>query len=213
MVSMLPLSKLAGFPVDASHKFRINGQSYRLNESGAKAIVLAVELLHRRASLQSLLPLRSEIRSVELGNCKAALSYLIEMTSNHDLRVIAIWLRGRCGGYVGSQTIAKFAQSEEERIRFLAAKAMQSMGVWSTLATMARNDPSERVRRIAAPRPPRKFRDRLCNFSKNVEPIPHSPKQRELFWSTLIDLRNPVRKKSVDFIRRLLERIRNMVRT
>ena len=61
--------------------------------------------------------------------------------------------------------------------------------------------------------PPRKFRERLCDFSKNVEPIPHSPKQRYLFWSTLIDVRNPKRTKSVEFIRRLLERIRNLVHT
>lgn len=211
MRSMAPLSNLAGFPVEASHQFRINGQSFRLNASGVKAIELAVELHYRRTSLQSLLPMRSKIRDVEFDSCKAALSYLIEMTSNNNLRVIAIWLRGRCGGYVGTQTIAKFAQSEDERMRYLAAKAMQSMGVWSTLASMAKNDPSERVRRIAATRPPRKFRERLCDFSKNVESIPHPPKQPDLFWSSRIDVRNPMRTKSVEFIRRLLERIRNLV--
>ena len=206
---MSPISKLAGFPVEANRKIEINGQRYRIGNAGVKAIQLAVELLHRRMSFQSLLPLRSEIRECELDNCKAALSHLIEMTPNHNLRIIALWLRGRCGGYVGSQAIAQIAKSEDEKIRYLAAKAMQSMGSWSTLAVMNKNDPSERVRRIAALRAPRNFKERLSSFSKNVESIPHSSMHASLFWSSLIDLHNPVRTKSVEIIRRLLARIRN----
>ena len=205
---MSPLSKLAGFPVHATHKIQINGQSYRIGDHGVKAIELAVELLDRRTRFQSLLPLRFEIRACELDSCKAALSHLIEMAPNYNLKIIALWLRGRCGGYVGSQMIAKFAESHDEKTRYLAAKAMQSMGVWSTLSVMSKSDPSERVRRIAATRPPRKFRERLSSFSNNLESIPYATKQSGLYWSSLIDLSNPIRTKSLELIRRLLERIR-----
>ncbi len=210
---MSPINKLAGFPVEAGHKIYVNGQRFRVGNPGVKAIELAVELLDHRTRFQSLLRFRSAIRECETESCRAALSHLIEMTPSHDMRIIALWLRGRCGGYVGSQMIAKLAESEEERVRFLAAKAMQKMGVWATLADMAKNDPSERVRRIAAPRSTRKFRERLSSFSLNVESIPHTAKQRELFWSSEIDLRNPVRSKSLDFIRRVLLRIKNSVRS
>ena len=211
MVAMSPISALAGFPVVASHKIQINGQSYFVGQSGVNAIELAVELLHRRMTFQSLLPLRSEIRNVELESCKAALSHLIEMTSNKDLKLIAIWLRGRCGGYVGTQTVARFAQSEDERMRYVVAKALQNMACWNTLASMAKYDPSDRVRRVAAARPLRKFRDRLNSFAKNLELLPHSSKPKGLVWSSSIDLRNPIRSKSVELIRKLLERIRNLV--
>lgn len=210
---MSPISKLAGFPVEAGSKIYVNGQRYRVGYPGVKAIELAVQLLDHRTRFQSLLGFRSAIRKCESESCRAALSHLIERTPSHDLRIIALWLRGRCGGYVGSQMIAKLAESEEERVRFLAAKAMQKMGVWATLANMANNDPSERVRRIAAPRSPRKFRERLSNFSVNVESIPHTAKQRELFWSSEIDVRNPVRSKSLEFIRRVLLRIKSAVRS
>jgi len=153
---MSPISKLAGFPVEVGHKIQINGQTFRIGTPDIKAIELAVELLDLRTRFQSLLELRNEIRMCETENCRATLSHLIAMTPSQNLRTIALWLRGRCGGYDGSQLIAKFAESEDEKIRFLAAKAMQKMGVWSTLAVMAQKDPSDRVRRVAAPRAPRK---------------------------------------------------------
>ena len=210
---MPPINSLAGFRVQATSKIQINGQTYRIGDQGVKAIELAIELLDRRTRFQSLLSLRSDIQSCKLDNCKAALTYLIERTPNYNLKIIALWLRGRCGGYVGSQLIAGFADSQDEKMRYLASKAMQRMGVWSTLADMAKNDPSERVRRIAATRPPRKFRERLSTFSNNLEEIPHTTKQRGLFWSSAIDVRRPIGTKSVELIRLLLERIRRLQRS
>ena len=210
---MSPINSLAGFSVQATSKIQINGQTYRIGDHGVTAIELAIEMLDRRMRFQSLLTLRSEIRSCELDNCKAALTYLIKRTPNYNLKIIALWLRGRCGGYVGSQTIAKFAESDDEKMRYLAAKAMQSMGVWSTLAVMAKSDPSERVRRIATTRPPRKFRERLSNFSSSLESLPCSTNQRGLFWSSLIDIGSPIGTKSVELIRHLLERIRSVQRS
>jgi len=77
---MSPISKLAGFPVEAAHKIHVNGQSFRVGYYGVQAIELAVELLDLQTRFQSLLKLRHEIRKCESENCRAALSHLIEMT-------------------------------------------------------------------------------------------------------------------------------------
>jgi hypothetical protein len=206
---MSSANNLVGFPVKATHKFRINGAKYRIGNTGVKAIELALELLRRQRSSESLLALRPLIRDCTQGDCKAALSLLIEQTPNHELKKIAIWLRGRLGGYIGSKAISNQVHSEDEKMRFVAAKALRRMNGWSTLAVVSEIDPSERVRRIATLSAPRQFRERLSGFSKNVETIPVSPKPISMFWSRLIDLNNPIRTKSIELIRRLLVRIRD----
>ena len=146
------LNDLAGFKVDASHNFLWNGRLYLVGNSGIKAVGLAVELLERRMNGQSLIPRLEEIRNLKSTDCKVVLCCLIANTLNSDLRIIAIWLRGLCGGYVGSQIIAKFAQKGDERTRRISTQAMKRMGVWSTLEFIAQNDSSDRVRRLAAAR-------------------------------------------------------------
>ena len=64
--------------------------------------------------------------------------------------------------------------------RRVSTKAMQRMAVWSTLEFIALNDSSDRVRRLVASRPPRRFGERLSSFAKSVEAIPYSPKQKDL---------------------------------
>jgi hypothetical protein len=84
---------------------------------------------------------------------------------------------------------------------------MKRMSVWKELEEIARSDPSERIRRIAATRHPRRFTDRLHTFSANVEVIQVTKTKRPLFWSTLIDIAHPVRAKSAEVIRQILKRI------
>ncbi len=205
------LNELAGFKVVSTYKFLCNGRLFRIGYSGVGAVVLAVELLERRRNGQSLIPELEKIRSLKSSSCKLGLCCLIANTPNYDLRIIAIWLRGLCGGYVGSQIIAKFAQQGDEITRRVSTKAMQRMAVWSELDLIAQNDSSDRVRRLAASRPARRFTDRLSRFTENIEAIPYSPKQKDLFWSSLIDLDGPIRTKSVEFIRQVLRRIHKLV--
>ena len=208
---MPKLNELAGFTVAGSSKFFCNGRLCRIGNPGVEAVEFAVELLELRKKGHSLIPQIEKIRNLKSTDCKLGLCCLITNTPNSDLRIIAIWLRGLCGGYVGSQIIAKFAQQGDEITRRVSTKAMQRMAVWSELDLIAQNDSSDRVRRLAASRPARRFTDRLSRFTENVEAIPYSPKQKDLFWSSLIDLKGPIRTKSVEFIRQVLLRIHKLV--
>jgi len=80
-----------------------------------------------------LFALRGEIRTVRKTQCKAVLTHLVNVTTNGKLRLIAIWLRGQCGGYLGKKAIAKLPSADSEAVRLKVAGALQRMSDWSTL--------------------------------------------------------------------------------
>lgn len=206
------LRPLLGFPLESSHKFRLVGRTHRVGPSGVKALRLAVEILTFTEANRSLLPLRTKIRAVRMTNCKAALTHLVEATPDPRLRRIAIWLRGQCGGYIGTEVLAQFAGDDDHRIRAAVAKSLQRMSAWTLLRDISCGDSSERVRRLASPRVSRDFSTRLHQYTERVLPIPIPPHNRFLYLSPLLNLYNPIRIKSTELIRMFLERIREMVR-
>lgn len=66
-----------------------------------QAIKLAVTILWMTEHKRSLFSLRRDLRAMRKSRCRAALTHLIEVTTNDRLRLIAIWMRGQCGGYQG----------------------------------------------------------------------------------------------------------------
>ena len=200
-----------GVTVDRSHVFQLRGQSYRVRGSGLQAIELAFEILRYVQAKQSLLPLRSKIRGLRLKSCTAAIAYMIEATTDRRLRLIAIWLRGQCHGHIGISVIAKFAADNDVRTRMAVAKALRNLNEWSVLRMMATYDHSERVRRLASPRSTEVFSARLGEFTKSVASNCVSRHRRFLYVSPLFEMQAPARRKSAEFIRQVLDRIRSLV--
>jgi hypothetical protein len=77
---------------------------------------------------------------------------------------------------------------------------------------MAEDDPSERVRRLASPRVRGSFSSRLHTYSGTLTPIPPSMRPRYLVLSPFFELHRPIRRKSHELIRAMLERIQRLVR-
>ena len=193
---MVPVDNI-GFPVFSWHCFRVHRRWYRVGTEGVKAVTLAAEILRLVESRQSLLPLRARIRAMRMKDCKAALAHLVQATPDRRLRLIAIWLRGQCGGYIGAEIIANFARDDDERTRVAVVKALQRMRDWNVLELVSVNDASERVHRLALPRVPRNFTTRLHKYAENVSPIAVCPRPRFLYLSPLLDLHKPLRTRSL----------------
>ena len=216
-MSKLDLDEVAGF--NASNwrtMIRIGRVRYRIRPEGVVAIKLAVEIWRMTEQNRPLFALRNDIRAVRKTLCKAALMHLIKVTKNEKLRLIAIWLRGQCGGYVGTEILAELSTADAEVVRLKVAGALQRMSGWGVLERMSASDPSLRVRRLASSREPRTFHSRLREYVDKSTLLPVVAKDtalvRDLYVATDFELTQPKAPKSVEFIRQVLERIRFLVR-
>ena len=212
---ILDLDKIAGFKASNWRtRVCVRGTRYRIMPAGVCAIKLAVKILWLTEHKYSLFSLRSEIRAVRETLCKAALTHLIETTTNDQLLLIAIWLRGQCGGYLGTETLAKYSTADAEAVRLKVAGALHRMSGWGVLARMAACDPSPRVRRRASSRAPREFDLSLRQYAKKVAAIPFAERAHSLttpmYLATVNFLSMSKAPKPVEYIRAILERIRRL---
>lgn len=214
---ILNLNEVAGF--NASNwrtKVNLGGVRYRINPAGVQAIKLAVTILWMTEHKRSLFSLRRDLRAMRKSRCRAALTHLIEVTTNDRLRLIAIWMRGQCGGYLGTEVLAKLSVVDAEAVRLKVARAMQRMSGWSVLERMSVCDPSLRVRRLASSREPSEFHSRLRDYVNKSTSLPVVAKDtapgRELYVATDFEFAKRMAPKSVEYIREVLDRIRFLVR-
>jgi hypothetical protein len=208
---MPEFSHYVGCLLDSGHTFKLGGRKYLVRSAGVQAVTLAIQMLWRVEGKSSLMPLRAEIRALTAKNCSAVLTHLIEVADDRRLRIIAIWLRGRCRGHIGTHVIAGFAHYPDERTRVAVAKALRQLNDWNVLRDMSTDDESARVRRLASPRNKRAFRTRLVEYSENVAPTPIGRPHRFLYLSPSFVIQQSKRIRSVQLIREVLERIRYLV--
>ena len=203
-----------GFPKDARFRFRINGRHCRVNADGVATIERLIEL-HKASLLAEkptwLLAHRDTIREIESLNYRGVLSLIVERTSDPKLRLLAIWLRGRCGGYMGTSILKGYATSPDFQIRKETIRALRRLSAWTLLAEVAKNDSNARIRRLAAPVLAKPHLHRLMEFAKNVHPIHVNSTTPPLWISPEIRRFEGKRPKSVLLIRQTLERIRALV--
>ena len=98
------------------------------------------------------------------------------------------------------------------RMRGTAVRALKRMQAWTELRWIAASDPSERIRRMASKCRSRNFRSTLQAFATGLIPIAHERSHRSVYLSPQVDLNHTVGTKSREWIRRLLEKIRLLVR-
>lgn len=199
-----------GLPWDVNHKFWLNGKCFRVGNSGVRTMQLMDELLQlatRDRSSKSLFLSRALIRQVEYNESRCVLSYVITNARDANARFLAIFLRGRCGGSLGTSAVFEYAKKDDEWIRKLATRALKRMGAWAQLQEIAENDPSERVRRIATANPPSQYSARLESFVRNVTPKPIGECRSTLYVAPGVEWDQGQKPKSSSTIRMFLERI------
>lgn len=205
---------LIGFPINSNHRFRLGGHRYPVGVKGVRTLTLLLRIYERFAissGPERLHGVRGEVREVQLLRSTAVLSHVVACTSDPAVRIISIWLRGRCGGTIGTSVVARFSTAPDQQTRKEVARALKRMSAWGQLANMATNDRCERVRRIAATPPSRPFGERLAAFSMHASHLEGSSNAAPMFISPGFEWGQGQPPKSPSVIRTILQRIRQLV--
>lgn len=201
-----------GFPNDTRYRFRINNQLFRVNPDGAEVLAILTEIYNASVSCENAcwaLRMRHCIRRIELLDARSVLTLVIQKTPDDRVRVLAIWLRGRCGGHIGTSVVAKYAYSPNLRMQKEAVRALRRMSGWSQLRAIANSATSSRIRTMATQRAGRPLDDRLSSVLTNIRPIPIPPRRNEIWILPGLRL-SFTPPKAVEHIRRVLMRIKRL---
>ena len=200
-------------PRNADSLFNLFGRKFRVGKDGVKALRLLTVIHDNRAGHTDqgwLIRLRGQIRQVETLQSQVVLSWMIELADDPSLRVLAIWLRGRCGGHFGASSLAAYSTGANVQTRKEVARALKRMRAWVELERIASQDDDGRVRRIASTEP-RPYRQRLDDFATHVSRLFVAPANRELIVSDDVDVTLGRPPKPISLIRAILERIHRLI--
>jgi hypothetical protein len=202
------------FPVNSGYCFRIRSCGYRIGSDGVRTLKLLTEIYERRplrAEADWLLRCRKQIRQLQAYDACGALSLVVARTHNPRLRVLAIWLRGRCGGTVGTSTLTTFCADPDDQTRKEIARALKRMGAWSHLRAMASSDANPRIRRIATDAPPPPFALRMSDLLQHFTEQELVTPSNKVFVAPDLEEGHGRLPKSQAMIRVVLERIRDIL--
>lgn len=210
------IKELIGFYLDEAHHYHDGDRKLRISRSGIRAVYDLCELYQwSRQGSEHCWAIRARpiLRKLQNEHARSALNLVISKTPNPTILILAIWLRGRCGGSLGTPAIARFARHADLQLRKEVARALKRMGAWCELDQMAKVDASARIRQIASLRSSRPFRDRVQKFSTHVAYRPsdeHSSKHLFVAENVVLGKGRPARSR--ELLRVLLERIRSLIR-
>jgi hypothetical protein len=129
---------------------------------------------------------------------------------------ICVWLIGRFSDRMHLYELKTFRHDPSPHVRTHVAKALRRLEAWSLLQEMSQADPDDdRIRWYATSSTThRPFAERLKNFTSNIDVSQVSEvatPSRMPFWAyeTPWSRKPP---KSVQYVRRMLRRIRHWVR-
>jgi hypothetical protein len=202
-----------GFPRDERFRYRIDDRWYRISSDGAEVLTLLQEIYDAGVLPDDnywALRMRPQIRRIEYLNVRSVLVLVIEKTSDPRMRLLAIWLRGRCGGYLGTSRIATLAHTTGFETQKECVRALHRLSGWAHLREIACNAMHPRIRTLATQRAVKPLEERLSCMLANVQPIP-IPKAKLRLWllaGLVLEYSAP---KSIDTIRHALTRIKRLV--
>lgn len=211
---MVRLRAPFGFPTHHGCRFRLGGRRYYVGSRGIRTLRLLAEFHDSWSTCADRswpFRLRNQIRKAPTISARSVLSLVVERTADPTLRVLAIWLRGRCGGSLGTASLAKFSTHPDDQTRKEVARALKRMGAWVQLRPMAECDPNPRIRRIATIQASRAYGLRLTDFSSHFPKREVRSVQRELVVAPELDLSQGRPPKPRWVIRGILERIHHLV--
>jgi hypothetical protein len=209
---------LVGFPRNANHKFNINERTWRVGAGGVRTLNLLAELYHARSTtdLYWLVKHRELVREIKRLSARPVLTLVIQQTSNAHLRKLAVWLRGLCGGTLGTKIIFDLRDDGDESMRRVVTRALRRMSAWWELRRIARWESSPAIQRMATAKEPTLFGDRLSaatrNFTRGAPSEDRSERSRmTLSISRFLDLAGGKPPKSPQVIREILLRIHRLI--
>jgi hypothetical protein len=210
-------SSPAGFEYDATAEtmIRFQGRRYLVGVHGVRAMQLVIDMANAiegdSPNPSALLRFRRRIREVLQAPPRAVLAYFAAQTRDLASRRLAVWLRGRCRGTLGTMTFDQLWTHADPTLRKELARAFKRMDAWDHLRRIEESDPDPRIRRIARQSSPRSFDSRLAGFLSGVTPSEASTSESGLVVRDDFDPTGGLPAKPRWLIRRLLEHIRSLV--
>ena len=208
------LSGYCGLPSEAGYRFKLSGRQFRVTEDGARTLE-RLRQIYGECCISSdcawAIRTRPIIREIQASHQVAVLTSVVDRTPDPVLRIIAIWLRGRCRGTLGTKILAKCAKHPDFHTRKETVRALKRMSAWSILDDIANSDDNERIRRMATCQPARPISQRIADFTLNLARIPSSATKRRLYVSSKLDITRRKPPKSLATIRNILRRIHLLV--
>jgi hypothetical protein len=212
-----PASSPAGFEYDATAETQIHfqGRRYLVGIHGVRAMRLVIDMVNASGGESRkpfvLLRFRQRVRDVLQAPPRAVLAHFAAQTRDPACRRLAVWLRGRCRGTMGTLTFGRLWAHADPPLRRELARAFNRMDAWDYLRRIEESDPNPRVRRIARQPSPRSFGGRLASFLSGVRPRDVAKTETDLFLHDDFDPTGGRPAKPRWLIRRLLEHIRSLV--
>ena len=212
---MRHIQQLVGFPVYRDFRFALFGRKYRLGASGIKALKLLEDAYlcsRNRADGSWPFRLRAIVRKIRNIDAKSTLCFVVANTDNPTVRILAIWLRGHCGGTIGTQVLGEFSRNADDQTRKEIARALKRMSAWKTLSNLSK-DPNPRVARMASCKSPESFATKFGRFASSVSAVDVSKSSKQLLLGPEVELDRQFHQppKSAAFIRSILLRIKNLL--
>lgn len=196
-------------------KYYFDGRRYVLNVTGARALRLFSRILNEQYRAKRpgwLLKYRTDFRGVIGGSQAPLLSYVVRHGATDEVKRLALWLRGRCGGPLGTDAVADLAVFSPPPMRKEAVRALRRMHAWEKLKIIERGEQNPRIRELASQRSSAPFESRLSSLSEKLAAVATSPLTRTMevrAGVTIGGCRHG--EKPLTRIRELLQRIRMLV--
>ena len=213
-MTMGKLSGVCWLPFEAGYRFKLSGRRFRVTENGERTLE-CLRQIYSECCISSdcawAIRTRPIIREIQASHQVAVLTLVVDRTPDPVLRILAIWLRGRCRGTVGTKILAKCGNHPDFHTRKEAVRALKRMSAWSVLDDIANSDPNERIRRMATCKPSRPISQRIADFTLNLARLSTSEHEKRLYLSSKLDITRRKPPKSLATIRNILKRIHLLV--
>jgi hypothetical protein len=206
---------LFGFPARKGLRYVVESQSFHINVYDMQALRLMEELYRAsRSSTQVtwMIAYKDRIGTLSILVSRSFLCLIIARTQVFEVLRFSLWLLGRKRGTLGLRLLSNLTGSPDVRIRKEAVKALRRMERWEQLSSIQETDPNARIRSYATSPPVANFQQRLNDYKRNVQVVPASKQEMELFVHPSLTLVNRTPPKSWQWIRELLCRIRDRIR-
>jgi hypothetical protein len=211
-VASYRLSKACGFSVVWGAMFVVDGDVFYFTATNIEHLELLAKIraaLPKAPSAFWLLPFRDLVRSTTAG---AVFAYAAKYSRDPAMRCLAVWLRGRRGGKLGTPTIAALYWGSDAALRKAVVRALQRMHAWSALRRIEACEPEQRIRRLARQKRPRAYGSRMTQFIEHVTPCKSFAGETALYEREGLELDSGLQPRHRSFFRTILERIRRLVR-
>lgn len=204
------------YQVRADTIVRLQGRRYPVGVVGIRAIQLVIDMVNAAAQEPAdrlvLVRFRRRIREVMEAPPRAVLVHFAVQTRDPACRRVAVWLRGRCRGTLGTVAFGRLWANADLPLRNELTRAFKRMDAWDYLRRIEQCDPDPRLRRMARQPVPPSFDGRLVSFLSGVALSDTAKRTTPLFVHDDVDLDGGRPAKPQWLIRRLLEHIRSLVR-